>query len=31
MEKIYAPWRMEFIKGEKQAGCVFCKDSVKMS
>ncbi|MGZ3595672.1 MAG: HIT family protein [Syntrophales bacterium] len=29
MEKIYAPWRMEFIKGEKQAGCVFCKDSVR--
>ena len=29
MEKIYAPWRMEFIKGEKQAGCVFCKDSAR--
>jgi ATP adenylyltransferase len=29
MEKIYAPWRMEFIKGEKQTGCVFCKDSVR--
>ena len=29
MEKIYAPWRMEFIKGERQVGCVFCKESVR--
>jgi ATP adenylyltransferase len=29
MEKIYAPWRMEFIKGERLAGCIFCKESVR--
>jgi len=29
MEKIYAPWRMEFIKSEKPAGCIFCKDSIR--
>jgi ATP adenylyltransferase len=27
MEKIYAPWRMEFIRGEKPAGCIFCRES----
>ena len=27
MEKIFAPWRMEYIKGEKPAGCVLCRDS----
>jgi ATP adenylyltransferase len=27
MEKILAPWRMEYIKGEKPEGCVFCKCS----
>jgi len=29
MEKLYAPWRMEFIKSEKPAGCIFCKDSIR--
>src|SRR5512136_975968 len=29
MEKIYAPWRMEFIKSEKPVGCIFCKDSIR--
>jgi ATP adenylyltransferase len=29
MEKLYAPWRMEFIKSEKPAGCIFCKDSMR--
>src|SRR4051812_43589448 len=24
MENLWAPWRMEFIKGEKPAGCIFC-------
>jgi ATP adenylyltransferase len=27
MEKIFAPWRMDYIKGEKPAGCVLCRDS----
>jgi ATP adenylyltransferase len=27
MEKIYAPWRMEFIKGERLEGCIFCRES----
>ena len=25
MEHLWAPWRMEFIKGPKPAGCVFCE------
>lgn len=29
MEIIYAQSRMEFIKGEKPEGCVFCKDSIR--
>jgi ATP adenylyltransferase len=29
MEKIYAPWRMAYIKSEKQAGCIFCRDSIR--
>ena len=29
MEKLYAPWRMEFIKSEKPAGCIFCRDSIR--
>ena len=29
MEKIFAPWRMEYIKGEKPDGCVFCKCSIR--
>ncbi len=24
METMWAPWRMEYIQGEKQDGCVFC-------
>jgi ATP adenylyltransferase len=28
METIFAPWRMDYIKGEKPDGCVFCKCSV---
>lgn len=27
MEKIFAPWRMDYIKGEKPPGCVLCRDS----
>lgn len=27
METIFAPWRMDYIKGEKPEGCVFCKCS----
>jgi ATP adenylyltransferase len=29
MDKLYAPWRMEFIQSEKPAGCIFCKDSIR--
>lgn len=29
MDKIFAPWRMEYIKGEKPEGCVFCKCSIR--
>ena len=29
MEKLYAPWRMEFIKSNKPDGCIFCKDSIR--
>jgi len=29
MEAIMAPWRMSFITGEKPAGCIFCKDSIR--
>jgi ATP adenylyltransferase len=29
MEKIYAPWRMAYIKSEKPAGCIFCRDSIR--
>ncbi len=29
MEKIYAPWRMEFIKGKKPEGCIFCRESIR--
>lgn len=25
MELVWAPWRIEYIKGEKEKGCVFCK------
>ncbi|MHB8829946.1 MAG: HIT family protein [Syntrophales bacterium] len=27
MEIIFAPWREAYIKGEKPAGCVLCRDS----
>jgi len=29
MDTIFAPWRMEYIKSEKPAGCVFCKCSIR--
>ncbi|MRR57907.1 MAG: HIT domain-containing protein [Deltaproteobacteria bacterium] len=29
MEKLWAPWRMEFILNEKPAGCIFCLDERK--
>ena len=25
METMWAPWRMEYVLGEKDSGCVFCK------
>ena len=29
MKSLFAPWRMEYLKGEKQKGCVFCKSSIR--
>ena len=29
MERIFAPWRMDYIRGEKPAGCVLCPDSAR--
>ncbi len=28
-KSMHAPWRMAYIQGEKPAGCVFCKDSIR--
>jgi ATP adenylyltransferase len=25
MDQLWAPWRMEFIKGDKPPGCIFCQ------
>lgn len=27
MDTLFAPWRMNYIRGEKQEGCVLCPDS----
>lgn len=29
METMFAPWRMEYLVGDKTDGCVFCKCSVR--
>ena len=29
METIFAPWRMAYIRGEKAAGCILCRDSCR--
>jgi ATP adenylyltransferase len=29
MDTIFAPWRMAYIRGEKAAGCVLCRDSLR--
>jgi ATP adenylyltransferase len=29
MDRIFAPWRMGYIKGERPDGCVFCKASIR--
>jgi ATP adenylyltransferase len=29
MERIFAPWRMNYVKSNKTNGCVFCKDSIR--
>lgn len=29
MDRMFAPWRMGYIKGEKPDGCVFCKCSIR--
>ena len=25
MDHLWAPWRMEYIRGDKEKGCIFCK------
>ncbi len=25
MERLFAPWRLEYIKGKREKGCIFCK------
>lgn len=27
MEHVFAPWRIEYIKGKKPEGCILCRDS----
>jgi ATP adenylyltransferase len=29
MNTIYAPWRMEYIRGKMVEGCIFCRDSIR--
>jgi len=29
MEFKFAPWRSDYVKGEKAKGCIFCKDSAR--
>ena len=29
MDTIFAPWRMAYIRSEKAAGCVLCRDSLR--
>jgi ATP adenylyltransferase len=29
MEIKFAPWRSEYVKGEKATGCIFCKNSAR--
>jgi ATP adenylyltransferase len=29
MDTIFAPWRTAYIRGEKPAGCVLCRDSMR--
>jgi ATP adenylyltransferase len=29
MDTLFAPWRMEYLVGEKVEGCIFCKCSVR--
>ena len=29
MDTIFAPWRMAYIRAEKQEGCVLCRDSLR--
>ncbi len=31
MDTIWAPWRMEFITGKREEGCVFCKMTARRS
>jgi ATP adenylyltransferase len=31
METLFAPWRSEYIRGEKPAGCVLCRDVLRSS
>jgi ATP adenylyltransferase len=29
MERIFAPWRIEYIEEKKPVGCIFCKSSIR--
>lgn len=29
MKKLYAPWRMTYIRSKKSEGCIFCRDSTR--
>lgn len=29
MDKMYAPWRMAYIRSEKPNGCIFCRNSIR--
>jgi len=31
MQSLFAPWRITYITGKKQNGCVFCRDSIRGS
>jgi len=31
MDKLWAPWRVKYIRGRKQKGCIFCKARCKQS
>ena len=30
MDNLWAPWRMEFIAGKREEGCIFCKKPLEL-